>query len=107
APAARHAHFVLPVTTHAEQEGTFTNHAGRVQRFWPALRAPGIARPAWFVLGAVGAELVDGAAPRSAAEAFAAMARVIPAFEGLDYATLGTTGAPVARGPVAGAGAGA
>ena len=34
-----HADFVLPITTHAEQEGTFTNHEGRVQRFWPATPA--------------------------------------------------------------------
>jgi hypothetical protein len=39
------AHFVLPVTTFAEQEGTFTNFEGRVQRFWPALQAPPLARP--------------------------------------------------------------
>ena len=37
APAARDAHFVLPVTSFAEQEGTFTNFEGRVQRYWPAL----------------------------------------------------------------------
>ena len=47
------ADFVLPVTTHAEAEGSFTNHEGRLQRFWKALDAPGMARPAWFVLGAV------------------------------------------------------
>ena len=39
--AAAHAHYVLPLTTFAEQEGTFTNHENRVQRFWPALQAPG------------------------------------------------------------------
>ena len=47
------ADFQFPVTTFAEQEGTFTNHAGRVQRFWPALSGPGAARPAWLVLGAL------------------------------------------------------
>jgi NADH-quinone oxidoreductase subunit G len=96
--AARSAHFVLPVTTYAESEGTFTNHEGRVQRFWAALDAPGMARPAWLVLGALGAEATGSAVPRTAADAFAALAESNPAFGGLDYDTLGTAGA-VARTP--------
>jgi NADH dehydrogenase/NADH:ubiquinone oxidoreductase subunit G len=36
-PALAHADFLLPLTSFAEQEGTFTNFEGRVQRFWPAL----------------------------------------------------------------------
>src|SRR5690606_16271248 len=39
--AARNADFVLPATTFAEMEGSFTNLNGRVQRFWPALQVPG------------------------------------------------------------------
>ncbi|MGH7443837.1 MAG: 2Fe-2S iron-sulfur cluster-binding protein, partial [Longimicrobiales bacterium] len=69
-PAARNAHFVLPVTTFAEQEGTFTNFEGRVQRFWPALQPPPLARPAWQVLGVLLAGLDDGQAPADAASAF-------------------------------------
>jgi NADH-quinone oxidoreductase subunit G len=91
--AARSAHFVLPVTTFAEQEGTFTSHEGRVQRFWPALQPPGMARPAWLVLGALVAELTEGDAPRSAAEAFAALSEAVPAFGGPDYDALGAQGA--------------
>jgi NADH-quinone oxidoreductase subunit G len=53
------ADFALPITTFAEQEGTFTNHEGRVQRFWPCLQAPGAARPAWLVLGALADELAQ------------------------------------------------
>jgi hypothetical protein len=91
--AARSAHFVLPVTTFAEQEGTFTSHEGRVQRFWPALHAPGMARPAWLVLGALVAELTDGKAPRTAGEAFATLSEGVPAFGGLRYEDLGARGA--------------
>jgi NADH-quinone oxidoreductase subunit G len=91
--AAKAAHVVLPMTTFAEQEGTFTSHEGRVQRFWPALRAPGMARPAWLVLGALDAELTGEAAPRSAAEAFAVLADAVPAFAGLSYDSLGAQGA--------------
>lgn len=95
-PAAAEADFVLPVTTFAEQEGTFTNHEGRVQRFWAGMVAPGMARPPWLVLGALAAELGDsGAAVRTAAEAFQAFGGRIPAFEGLSYEDLGTRGAVV------------
>ncbi|MDH3207904.1 MAG: 2Fe-2S iron-sulfur cluster-binding protein [Gemmatimonadota bacterium] len=91
--AAQAAHVVLPITTHAEQEGTFTNHEGRVQRFWPALEAPGMARPAWLILGALDAELTGEAGPQTAAEAFAELSEAIPALGGLTYEDLGTRGA--------------
>jgi len=92
-PAAKRAHVVLPITTHAEQEGTFTNHEGRVQRFWPALRAPGMARPAWLILGALDAEMTGEAAPATAAQAFATLSEAVTAFEGLTYERLGAHGA--------------
>ncbi len=87
--AAAHAHFVLPLTTFAEQEGSFTNHENRVQRFWPALEPPGVARPTWLVLGALLAERTGSRPPTSAAAAFEA----IPAFGGLTYEQIGTRGA--------------
>jgi NADH dehydrogenase/NADH:ubiquinone oxidoreductase subunit G len=49
-PGAAAAAVVLPITTFAEEEGSFTNHAGIVQRYEPALRPPGMARPAAAVL---------------------------------------------------------
>lgn len=91
--AARAAHAMLPTTTFAEQEGTFTNLDGRVQRFHPALRPPGAARPAWLVLGALAAGLRGGAVPRTAAEAFSALAELSPRFDGLSYEALGRNGA--------------
>ena len=87
------AHFVLPVTTHAEGEGTFTNHAGRVQRFSPALQPPGMARPAWLILGALAAERAGGAVPTTAADAFAASG--VKAFDGISYDDIGSRGAVV------------
>jgi NADH-quinone oxidoreductase subunit G len=96
--ATRAAHFVLPITSYAEQEGTFTNHEGRVQRFWPALEPPGMARPAWLVLGALGAEATGSPVPRTAAESFATLAGSVSAFAGLDYERIGTRGAVVGKG---------
>jgi NADH-quinone oxidoreductase subunit G len=95
APAARNAHFVLPVTTYAEEEGTFTNFEGRVQRFWPGVQPPALARPAWQVLGVLLAGLEDGTAPAAAGGAFLRVAGHFEAFAGLDYDAIGTRGALV------------
>ncbi|MEN8374871.1 MAG: 2Fe-2S iron-sulfur cluster-binding protein [Gemmatimonadota bacterium] len=92
-PAARAAHFALPVTTFAEQDGTFTNHEGRVQRFWAALQAPAQARPAWQVLGVVLAGAEDGSAPASAADAFLRLGEWHAPYRGLSYEVLGAFGA--------------
>jgi NADH-quinone oxidoreductase subunit G len=91
--AASRAHCVLPITTFAEQEGTFTNHENRVQRFWPGLEAPGAARPAWLVLGALLAERA-GKAPHTRPEA---AFESIPAFGGLTDEAVGTRGAIAGR----------
>ncbi len=91
--AASHAHFVLPITTFAEGEGTFTNVQGRVQRFWPGLLAPGAARPAWMILGALLAELTDAEAPTRADQAFALVAERTPELGGITYRDIGTRGA--------------
>jgi NADH-quinone oxidoreductase subunit G len=92
-PALAHADFLLPLTSFAEQEGTFTNFEGRVQRFWPALTPPPMARPAWQVLGVVLAGLEDGAAPATAGDAFLRLADLYDPFGGLSYPMLGTHGA--------------
>jgi len=92
--AAKNAHFVFPTTTFAEQEGSYTNVQGRVQRFWPGLRSPGSARPGWLILGALLAELTEGEAPESADQAFSRIGEGTPAFGGITYRDLGTRGAP-------------
>ena len=86
--------FQLPVTTFAEQEGTFTNHAGRVQRFWPALSGAGAARPAWLVLGALVGALQGEDGPNTAEKAFDLVAPAIKSYKGLDYETIGAQGGP-------------
>jgi predicted molibdopterin-dependent oxidoreductase YjgC len=91
--AGRNAHFSLPVTGFAEQEGTFTNHAGRVQRFWAAVQPPALARPAWQVAGVLLAGLDDGPAPADAGSAFLRIAELYDPFSGLNYALLGARGA--------------
>jgi NADH-quinone oxidoreductase subunit G len=92
---AEEAHFLLPVTTFAEQEGTFTNHEGRVQRFWPGLQPPGASRPGWLLLGALLARLAGTTPPTRADEAFLHAGEIASGFKGLSYGTLGTRGALV------------
>ncbi len=90
------ASVILPITNFAEEEGTFTNLRGRVQRFLQARAGPGLARPSWWVLGDLLALLGDGEGHFTAASAFDALAAGNPEFAGLSYATLGLKGAPVA-----------
>ncbi|MEA3246647.1 MAG: 2Fe-2S iron-sulfur cluster-binding protein, partial [Gemmatimonadota bacterium] len=89
---------VLPLANVAESEGTLTNLHGRVQRHLQAKAAPGQARPAWFVLADLLAALGEEADYRTASEAFAAMARSVPAFAGTSYDSLGLRGAAVVGG---------
>jgi NADH-quinone oxidoreductase subunit G len=83
---------VLPTCVHVERDGTFTNYAGRVQRFWRNVSAHEASRPAWQALAAVTEALGGGEAPGSAAESFAALAAAVPAFAGLSHATVGDQG---------------
>src|ERR1019366_10145924 len=48
-PQFGRAAVVLPTTTFAEKDGTFTNHAGRVQRIQRALESP----PGWVGDGGI------------------------------------------------------
>jgi NADH-quinone oxidoreductase subunit G len=94
---ARGAEVVLPIANVAEEDGTYVNRDGRVQRYFQAKPAPGMARPAWWVLS----ELVagDGGVARavSAEDVFDLVAGTEP-FAGLSYATLGLAGARVRNG---------
>jgi len=93
---AAYADVVLPLATYAECDGTFTNHAGRVQRFHTAVAPPAEARPGWAVLGELVARLGGGEPPASVAAAFDALAAECEAFRDLRYDALGAEGQPVA-----------
>jgi NADH-quinone oxidoreductase subunit G len=103
--AARNADVILPATTFAEMEGSFTNVMGRVQRFWPALQVPGMARPAWQILGVLLAGISGGNAPATPADAFALLAELRPEFGAFGFQDLGAEGRTLAGLPeLAGAG---
>ena len=95
--AAQYANVVLPIGTYAESDGTFTNHAGRVQHFHQAVTPAGQAREGWRVLGELLASVSGVPAAVSAASLFDALAAEGGAFGGLDYERLGGQGAMVAN----------
>jgi NADH-quinone oxidoreductase subunit G len=86
---------VLPITNFVEEEGTFTNLRGRVQRFLQAKAAPGLARPSWFVLSDLLSSLGEQATYFVPSDVFAALAASHAEFAGLSYDTIGLRGLPV------------
>jgi NADH-quinone oxidoreductase subunit G len=96
-PWARHAAaVVLPIGNMAEEEGTFTNLRGRVQRFLQAKAAPGFARPSWFVLSDLVNALGGPGGAALPSTVFANLAAANPAFAGMSYDGLGLRGRVVA-----------
>src|SRR6266567_3533148 len=93
---ARDAEVVLPIANVAEEDGSFVNRDGRVQRYAQAKPAPGMARPGWWVFSELSAALGQGDPVASAAEAFARVAQTLEPFRGLSYEQLGFTGKPAA-----------
>jgi len=69
-----------------------------VQRYLQAKPAPGMARPAWWVL----TELQGTTSVATAAQAFDVLAQSVDAFAGLSYAELGLGGKKIATGKRAG-----
>ena len=80
----------------AEEDGTFTNLRGRVQRFMQAKAAPGFARPSWYVMS----DLLSAIGVRTnhvlASDVFKALAASRPEFAGLSYDRLGMKGGELA-----------
>src|SRR6266508_2793035 len=98
AEALRSAELVLPVTSMAEESGTYVNRDRRIQRYQQARSQPGMARPAWWVAGEVLAGPGPSAdAPSTAAEAFLLLGERWPAFAGLSHGELGYTGRVLGR----------
>jgi NADH-quinone oxidoreductase subunit G len=87
---------VLPTTNMAEEEGTFTNIKGRVQRYLQAKAAPGETRPTYAVLSDVLIAAGEPANYMLPSEVFAALAASHPSFSGMSYDTLALKGAVIA-----------
>ena len=94
---AQTADVILPIANTAEEDGTFVNRDGRVQRYLQARAAPGMSRPAWWVLGELASDGAEASVPTSAGDAFAQLAGVVDAFSGLSYHALGLRGRVLAE----------
>ena len=90
-----YADVVLPVGSFAETDGTFTNHAGRVQRVCQAFPPPGDAIEGWRLLVRLLAALGDTSEWATAEQVFAALADATEAFSGLDYRKIAGRGTPL------------
>jgi NADH-quinone oxidoreductase subunit G len=93
------AQAVLPAAVWAETEGTFTNYQRRVQRIRKAVPAPGDVRPRFELATALLRRLGAPLEAATAREVFAAIARTVPDYAGLDYKALGFTGRVLAKAP--------
>jgi formate dehydrogenase alpha subunit len=89
---ARLADVVLPATTFAEKEGTFTNTERRVARVRQAMAPVGDSRPDWQIIAELSRRLgypMDYAGPE---EIFEEIRLVTPSYAGITYARLDTEG---------------
>ena len=97
---AKLAHVILPATHFGEKEGTYTNRKGRVQKLNAALVLPdGVLQDSEIFLRL---QEMTGERPAysTPAEIFAALAREIPAYGGLDYEKIGDQGIELGSGGV-------
>jgi NADH-quinone oxidoreductase subunit G len=86
------AHWVLPSAAYVEKDGTFVNCHGRVQRIGRAFPPLKDAREDWRILLELAGKLGQPLDWRGPEQIFDGLARTVPAFEGLSYATIGTQG---------------
>jgi NADH-quinone oxidoreductase subunit G len=91
--ASSTVHVALPVTNFAEEEGTFTNLRGRVQRYLQARTGPAQVRPSYRVIAELATAIGAGPLPMLASAVFDAMAAAIPAYGGMTYRSIGLQGA--------------
>jgi NADH-quinone oxidoreductase chain G len=91
-PTAAKAHVVLPATSFAEKNGTFTNAERRIQRVRPGITPPGEARTD----GAIVAELIEKLGGNltytGPAAIFAEIGRNVPAYAGINFDGIGPQG---------------
>jgi NADH dehydrogenase/NADH:ubiquinone oxidoreductase subunit G len=80
--SSERADVVLPRTLFAEQDGTWVNREGRIQRSRAAVLPPGEARPIWRIAADLGRAIGRNPGPASADEIMSEIARTVPAFAG-------------------------
>jgi NADH-quinone oxidoreductase subunit G len=93
------AHVVLPGLLWAEKDGSFTNHAGRVQRIRRAMTPPEDALGDGEIFVRLTGWLRDGKAPAAGFDARATLGEIaaaVPSYRGMSLERLGSRGLPPA-----------
>jgi NADH-quinone oxidoreductase subunit G len=96
-PELDRASVVLPAAMWAETSGSFTNFAGRVQRFNAAVPPPGDATSRLELAAGLLSRLGKPLASDQSRDVFALVAEATPGYEGLDYRKIGGQGVPTAN----------
>ena len=92
-PTSEFADVVLPATTYAEKDGTFTSTERRVQQIRKAARPVGQSRADWEILCDVAARLgYDGMRYGSPSEVMDEIASVTPIYGGMSFERIGAVG---------------
>jgi NADH-quinone oxidoreductase subunit G len=101
------ADVVLPAASYAEQDGTFTNNDGLVQRVRQSIAPLHQSKPDWMIVAQLTRELgVDFGYEMSASAVFREIGERVPAYAGMRYPLLKDETNPLqAKYPVAGSGA--
>jgi formate dehydrogenase alpha subunit len=87
------AHVVLPATTFAERDGTFTNTERRIQLFRKGMEPIGSSQPDWWILCEIAKRMgVKGFDFSLPSEIFDEMARLTPIYGGISYDRLEENG---------------
>jgi formate dehydrogenase alpha subunit len=89
----QYAHVVLPATTFAEMDGTFTNLEGRVQCLHQAIPPVGVSRPGWLIACNLAERMAVRWSYRSAADVMAEIGSLVSAYVQVNYERLNITGA--------------
>jgi NADH-quinone oxidoreductase subunit G len=84
-PLAGKAHVLLPASPHSEDDGTFVNFEGHIQRFVRAMAPKGQSRPHWAWAGMLLGELGLPVKWSSAREVFRELSPEVPEFKGFAW----------------------
>jgi predicted molibdopterin-dependent oxidoreductase YjgC len=85
------ADVILPASSYAEKNGTFTNTERRVQRVRQAIQPVGASKPDLDIIAAIGQRLGVPLPAVSPTQVFAEIASVVPQYAGMSYPRLDIT----------------
>jgi len=95
---ARKASALMPMASWAEEQGTYTNYAGRIQISNRAVMPPGDAQPLHVYMAEL-LELSDIQVSTDPSAIFDWISREVPLYSGIDYDSIGLLGVAPAASP--------